>query len=154
MYKCLKCGHIFENGEEARWKESRGECWGTLCSEEMSGCPNCHGDYEETTPCAVCGLEHLVKELRGGVCNDCIEEYRYDVDMCFKIGANDTDSIELNCFLAAMFDKEEIEQILLGRLKIIQKYVKIDCRKFIDSEQYWFGENLVEEVKKNENAKG
>lgn len=153
-YICLNCGHIFEEGEQANWEESRGEFWGHACSENMSGCPLCHGEYEETMPCAICGSEHLEEELNGGVCDDCIEKYQHDIDMCFNIGSNDTDNVELNCFLASMFDKKEIEEILFRELKEAQKYRQIDCEKFIKSDRDWFAERLAEEVKKDENAKG
>lgn len=153
-YICLNCGHIFEEGEQAHWIESRGEFWGHACSESMSGCPLCHGEYEESKPCEICGSEHLEEDLNNGICDECINKYQYDVDVCYKIGSNDTDTVDLNCFLASMFDKEEIEQILLKELKEAQKYKKIDCKKFIEQDRSWFGERLAEEVKKNENAKG
>lgn len=152
-YKCLECGNIFEEGEQAHWSESRGEYWGTPCSEYMSGCPLCNGEYEETTPCEICGSEHLEEELNGGVCDECIERYQHDIDMCLKIGSNDTDKVELNCFLASMFNKEKIEEILFREFKEAQKYMKIDCKKFIEQDRSWFGERLAEEVKKNENKK-
>jgi predicted nucleic acid-binding Zn-ribbon protein len=47
MYKCADCGHIFEEGEQAIWYEDRGEFWGVPCRERMTGCPVCHGAYEE-----------------------------------------------------------------------------------------------------------
>jgi DNA-directed RNA polymerase subunit RPC12/RpoP len=153
-YKCLDCGHIFEDGEQAHWSESRGEYWGTPCSENMSGCPLCKGEYEETVQCAVCGSEHLEDELNGGVCDECIDSHRYDIDMCFSVGANDTEGVEINCFLASMFDKEEVEEILFRELKEAQKYRKIDCEKFIESDRSWFAEILAKEVEKDENAKG
>lgn len=55
MYKCTECGHLFEDGEEVCWKESRGEYWGSPCYEQMSGCPLCGEAYEEATACKVCG---------------------------------------------------------------------------------------------------
>lgn len=47
MYQCADCGHIFEEGEQAVWYEDRGEFWGVPCRERMTGCPVCHGAYEE-----------------------------------------------------------------------------------------------------------
>jgi hypothetical protein len=154
-YKCLECGHIFEDGEEAHWSESRGEFWGRPCSEEMTGCPLCKGDYAETEPCDICGSAHLPDELTSGVCEECIEEYRYDINTCFEIGKNENEKIPINCFLASLFDKDEIEDILFKALlkeeKIYNK--KTDCKQFIDSDKNWFAERLAEEVKKNENSK-
>ena len=72
--KCVECGHIFEEGEQARWSESRGEFWGVPCSEEMSGCPLCHGGYEKTKPCKICGSEHLEEKILTLVMNCLLEK--------------------------------------------------------------------------------
>lgn len=143
-YKCVECGNIFEEGEQIRWDEDRGEFWGSSCSETMSGCPCCGGSYEETKACEICGSEHLENELLNGVCEECINEYKKDIDVCYKVGKNDFESINLNCFLATMFSAEEIEQILLEKLK----KEKADCSEFANADIYWFAERLTEEVKK------
>ena len=70
-YKCLECGHIFEDGEEAVWDDPRGEYWGQPCFETMSGCPLCRGDYEETKQCTSCQGEFLEDELEDGLCEHC-----------------------------------------------------------------------------------
>ena len=145
-YKCYDCGNVFDDPDV--WEESRGEYWGVSCSESVSGCPNCHGDYEESTPCKICDSECFEDELESDVCSECIKKYQYDIDMCFKIGANDTDKVELNCFLASMFEKKEIEEILFEKLKDQEKYEKIDCGKFIDCDSSWFAERLLEEIGK------
>ena len=36
MYKCLECGHIFEQGEEAKWTETHGFTGG-ICKECLIG---------------------------------------------------------------------------------------------------------------------
>ena len=150
-YKCLDCGNIFDEGEEARWTENMGEYWGTPCLERMTGCPLCRGDYEETTPCEICGSQHLKEELTSGVCEECMEEYRYDIKTCYEIGKNDIDSVELNIFFTTLFDKEEIEDILFtALLKEEEIHKKVDCQDFINRDKSWFAERLVEEVKKNE----
>lgn len=70
-YKCLGCGHIFEEGEEARWEESRGEFWGQPCAETMTGCPLCKEAFEETVRCENCSGEFLHEELEDGLCKEC-----------------------------------------------------------------------------------
>lgn len=47
MHRCDDCGHIFEEGEQARWTEPHGE--------NMSGCPLCKGSYAEANSCKICG---------------------------------------------------------------------------------------------------
>ena len=146
-YKCLECGHIFEEGEEGHYFEN-GECWGAPYSQKIYCCPLCKGDYDVTTPCEICGSEHLEEELNGGLCDECIDKYKNDIEMCFKIGKNDDDKVELNCFLASVFEKDEIEEILFEELKKLNKYVTVDCEKFINSDRSWFAERLVEELEK------
>ena len=77
MYCCLDCGHIFDDDEISIWQESRGEYWGVPCSETMSGCPRCHGNYVETYKCDCCG-EYICStyvELSNGnrYCDGCFQ---------------------------------------------------------------------------------
>lgn len=150
-YKCLSCGHVFEEGEQACWTESRGEYWGSPCYETMSGCPVCKEEYEETVQCAVCGSEHFEDELNGGVCDECIDEYRKNFDACYELSVGETTEIKINSLLASLFEESDIEQIL--KEYISDKWQDVDCSQFIDEDKSWFGERIVEEVKKNENGK-
>ena len=76
-YKCLECGHIFDEGEQAVWYESRGEYWGTPCSERMTGCPVCLGGYLEIEMCKGCGVYYWYDELEDGLCEECRKELLY-----------------------------------------------------------------------------
>ena len=73
-YKCVECGHIFEEGEQAVWYEDRGEFWGDPCSERLTGCPVCHESFEEAFECKGCGEWFLYDELDDGLCESCQEE--------------------------------------------------------------------------------
>ena len=154
-YKCLECGYIFGEGEQASWKEMRAQFDMYDCYETICGCPVCGGDFDLTVKCDICGSDHLSKDLINGVCEDCIEDYKYDVDVCYNIGKNQDEDVSINLFLATMFTKEEIEEILFKSLLDGEKVIgKIDCKKFIDLDKSWFAECLVEEVNNSENAKG
>ena len=147
-YICLDCGNIFEEGEQITFQENMGDRFGDKAYKIISGCPKCGGEYEESTPCSICGSEHLEEDLNVGLCDDCIDKYKNDIDMCFNIGKNDDDKVELNCFLASMFEKIEIEELLFEELKRKNKYVTVDCDKFINSDRSWFAERLLEELEK------
>lgn len=150
-FKCLNCGHIFDECEVGRWVESRGECWGFPCSEEMHGCPLCGDNYEETVGCEICGGEFLKPELSGGVCEDCIDNYRKDFKMCKRVSTGEETEIRINSLLASLFDVGTIEAILCHYIE--SKEPDVDCSVFIDSDMSWFGERLAEEVKRDENGK-
>jgi hypothetical protein len=150
-YICLECGHIFDDGEQSQWVENRGEFWGMSCHEGMSGCPKCRGDYEKSVPCAICGSEHLEEDLVGGVCEECISEYKNDFDMCYKVCGGEKDEIKLNALLVSLFDVADIEAILYQYVK--NNCPDIDCTPFIENDESWFADRLIEEVKKDENKK-
>ena len=67
MYKCLECGHIFEECEEATWRDDHGICGGFY--ETFSGCPLCRSDYKEVYSCRICGTP-----CDGRYCEGCKEE--------------------------------------------------------------------------------
>lgn len=141
-YKCIECGHIFEEGEQKRWREDIGEYWGQTCYEEMSGCPICEGEYMETVSCDICGSEQFEDDLCNGVCMECIDACRHDIDICHSIGEKDTEAVEINCFLASVFTREEIEKVLFDALK---QRGDVDCSDFIEKEMDWFAERLLDE---------
>ena len=151
MYKCLDCGHIFDEGEQKKWTENVGECFGFPAYETFGCCPLCGGGYAETVRCEICGAEYLEDELNGGVCNECIDEYRKDFNVCYKISVGETTEIEINSLLASLFDVSDIEQILKEYIQ--DKWQDVDCSSFINEDKSWFGAKLAEEVNKNENSK-
>lgn len=144
MYKCKKCGHLFEDGEETKWVETHG--LDAPPYEEWSGCPICKGDFEETKQCKICGGEFLEYELNGdNVCDECIEEYSKDFDTCYRISENEKEEIKINALLVSLLDVDEIETILYHYLKTKRE---IDCSKFVNQDKDWFADRLVEEVSK------
>lgn len=143
-YKCLECGHIFEEGEEKVWQEDRGEYWGVRCSEEMSGCPKCSGEYEQAIRCALCGEPHLYEELNGGVCDECLERYSKDFKTCYNISRGETEMVEINALLASLFEPSDIEAILRAYIK--DKCPDIDYTDYIERDKEWFGKELIKEV--------
>ena len=76
MYKCLACGNLFEEGEQAEWVEMHGFDYGN--GEKWSGCPICKGGYEKVEPCRICGS--YAEEMQGDYCKECV----VDVHKRFK----------------------------------------------------------------------
>lgn len=151
-FKCLECGHIFDYGEELRWEECVGTYGESPAFEKHSGCPLCKGEYEETKRCEICGSEHLDDELFGGVCKECIDEYRKDFKSCYEISFGEKEKIKINSLLASLFEPSDIEAILIKHIKT--NCPDIDCSKYIDNDIDFFAERIIEEVNKHENAKG
>ena len=75
MKICNDCFHVFDDDEIATWRESRGEFWGMPCYETVSGCPKCHGEFEDAAQCTKCGEWFAKCELNDGdICDDCSED--------------------------------------------------------------------------------
>lgn len=153
MYKCLDCGHVFDDGEQEVWEESRGEFWGAPCSEVVDGCPRCHGDYEEAKKCSICGGVFVDDDLFGGVCEECIEKHGKDIGMVLRVSSHQQEEIRLNCLFTNFFKKNEIEKILFEELTKKHLNGEIDFKKFIEDDIEWFGEYLAKEVEKDEKGK-
>ena len=145
MYKCLDCGHIFDEGEQINWEDGHG--FDTPPFEKWSTCPKCRrGLYEETVRCVVCCSEHLESEMNNNVCDECIDSYRNNFDACYNISKKTEDiEIEINSLLACLFEVNEIEAILIEHIK--KNNPKIDCSEFIDADMFWFSSKIKEEVK-------
>lgn len=149
-YKCLDCGHVFDNGEQEILYETHGlDC---PPYERFSVCPVCGGYFEETVKCKACGEEHLKKELNNWLCEECaqdyIDVYRYDAKECYKISQGEDEKIQINCFLASVFSKSEIETILYRELISKNAIAPIDCIEFIRGDLDWFFDKITEGVKK------
>jgi hypothetical protein len=102
MYKCTECGHIFEEGEQATFEESRGEHFGCPAYEQMSGCPICKEPYEEIEPCKICGsYEHDADEE---YCDQC----KIDVRKRFETFVLNAFTVEERELLNELYDGERI----------------------------------------------
>lgn len=152
-FKCLKCGHIFEEGEEKTYIENYGEPGGKPYLQWFGCCPLCGGEYEETKQCVVCGSEHLKDELYFcDVCENCKDdikfEYKYRPDLCYKLAEKGKRSVSINPFLADMFTEEQINEILFKELISSSSFMPVNCEAFIEADEYWFIENAIKEVGK------
>ena len=105
MYKCLECGHIFDQGEEAHWIEKHGFTDGPF--EHFTGCPVCKSAYEETTRCRGCGSEYLEDELfDGGLCRECLmKKVTVENTQAYLLHAGIEKEFYLEVFLDSVFSK-------------------------------------------------
>lgn len=92
MYKCLDCGHIFDEGEEKTYTETHGERFAP--SERWKGCPVCGGAFEQTIRCEECGAEHLADELYADKwCAGCLaEKVTYDSFLDWMMASTNSDT--------------------------------------------------------------
>lgn len=141
MYICRDCGRLFDR---THFATSTDYTTGIPFDVREEFCPFCYSeDYGEAVTCEVCGEYHEEEELINGVCEDCIDKCRHDVDMCFEIGMDNRSEVKLNSFLLSMYDERDIEAILIKYLKATNP--NIDCSEFIDNDISWFAKQLVKQ---------
>lgn len=140
MKKCEDCGYVFEDGEERTYRENHMEGG---YYEQFSECPYCGGDYREATMCESCCKYFFSEELHGGICNECLHDYDYDVKTCIKVGADAVESVEINSFLAFALTEDQINDILSAALIEADKIVRCNASKYIDNDADWFAERLT-----------
>ena len=148
MYKCYDCGHIFSEDEVVHWKESRGEYFGFPCSEDMTGCPNCHGEYGDAKECLSCGEYFLSDEMTQGYCEECakekLEEYSFGhITELYLISSDETESVQLNQFISSMFSPSQINELLLRELLESDKIKKVDCSSFVKCDESWILDKIA-----------
>ena len=81
------------------------------------------------------------------VCEDCVEEYKRDLETCYKIAETASkEKIKINPLLVSAFDITEIEEILYQQLESVGN--NNDFSAFINVDKDWFAEKLAEEVSK------
>lgn len=139
MYKCLDCGHIFEEGEQVEWEERHGFDDGLY--EKLSGCPLCNGEYEDTVPCKHCGWEHSSDELYDGWCKECLKD-QIDYDSFFEHCEDNKESQLLDMFvmselLGGMRCPDhvscEFHEVMVGVYKKHVEYAKSIHYDFLES---------------------
>ena len=137
-YKCDRCGKEFDELDFVT--EPHGE--------KVVCCPYCHGWFEEVYECKICGEHYTEDELYGGVCDGCIYE-NVDLNKCFQLGADCEESIAINGFIASVFDTDQINYILMQKIKEAAEVIPLDITGFIEDDKTWIGEKLVEKEKEN-----
>lgn len=142
-YQCHECDRQFDEPDII--KETHGMTDGSY--EKIGICPYCKGFYEEMYQCRICCQHFTDDELSGGVCDECIYEHSTDINLCYKLGAeeNAEQNIKINGFIASVFDEEQINEILWNRIKELNRIVNVSCYDFIDSDKSWFAEQLIKE---------
>lgn len=144
MFICVECGKSFDYGSINRRYEHRGEFWGVPCSEEVCGCPHCGGSFVEAKQCSVC--DEWVKDDEWDVCEECREKSMTE-EVCLEIGEENACDVRLNEFLSSAFSEEEIEQILLEKLRQDENKMREAIKSYCESDMLYFVEWVAEKWK-------
>lgn len=148
MFICLNCGEVFDENNIGNTTENRGYYGDEKCSAKISCCPICAGEYEEAAQCKICGEYHPKDDLTGGVCEECLDDYRRDFDVCYKISvdARETQKVNINRLIYHLLGVEEINNTLAEYIRTNMNGV--DCSEYIEEDEEWFCEKLAKEVNK------
>ena len=148
MFKCYDCEATFF--EPRNVSERVGEYHGEPAYTSYACCPECGGAFGKAVQCKECDEWFFDDELTEGVCDECVEEikakYRYDIKGCYELAKTETQSVEINSFLASQYSVADIEELIL---KDLLQNGEVDCSNFINEDDSWFIERVME-VRENE----
>lgn len=71
MYRCLSCGHLFEDGEQGYHNENY-DYWGEPFTKQEEVCPICGEPFEEVALCPICKKNYISEDE--WICDDCFNE--------------------------------------------------------------------------------
>lgn len=159
MYKCVDCGHIFEEGEQTTWLEDCGEYCGSGVYKAECGCPVCNGSFEKTVKCSCCEEEFFEKDIESGFCKKCLEEqatasvvkkYLHENDLIVEfltayIWSIDTPEVittEFKMDCTDIFDRKMLNDKILNRSDFLNL-----CKGFVFEDSSHFAEWLYKKRK-------
>lgn len=146
MYICEYCGKEFSD------PKSVGERHYELLSnpkEYFNVSPCCEAGFEEAEKCEICGNFFYCGNLFGGICDECLGNYRKNYDVLLRISEEDTEEILIPRLFISVIGKSEI-------ISVLGNYIKnndIDCISYISDDKYFFGESVSELINNDKNGK-
>lgn len=139
MFKCLECGHIFEEGEQFVVVEQH-PYGDTTAEESFAYCPVCGGDFEETKSCKKCGGEFLEDELFGGYyCADCLRNVmNFESFLAFATSgvnySSEVDTLE-DFMLRVVFEVDGHDEILTCSSYTFKNFLRNTYSELVQSDQ-------------------
>lgn len=135
MFRCYECGNLFEDGEQAVWRENYGA---EIGGEMFNGCPVCHGAYEEVYQCDGCGEWHSGDELYHGWCEECLRAtIDYDTFLEYCEANKDEQYLDtfvmceiLNCEYVPKYSSYEFHELMVQVYKQRVEQIKRDKAVF------------------------
>lgn len=140
-YQCHECDGFFDEPDII--KETHGFTDGSY--EEVAMCPYCRGYFEPVYRCKICNELFTDDEINNGVCDGCLYEPAEDIGRMLTISEEfEPEKIGINRLVAWVFTEEQINTMLINKLKEISEFVRITAYEFIDDDKYAFADKLKE----------
>lgn len=130
MYKCLSCGSEFK---ETSYEHITHEYFGRMIIEAYAVCPVCKSeDIARIQKCKICG-----KETEYELCKECVEKITDD-DIFMEYASHNNDEIKISDLYTCFFTTQEIEEILLSKVKekdwekVKKEYIYQDYADYVE----------------------
>lgn len=136
MMICSICGHVIAEEDLPTYRQVHGYTDLRAITEDVVDyrCHECgRGEYETAIECQLCGC-YFHSEDGIDVCECCLEEEE-TLENAVKIGAENTEDVEVNGFFVKLFGARRINEILeraaeLADRASIAEYLYEDKRYF------------------------
>lgn len=151
MYICCDCKKTFEEPKKGRCYLA--ECWGRNVYDDYEECPFCGGAFEEAVECLNCGEHFLKEDLTDGYCDNCIDRYASDFNICYTMAkiTDEYEDVKINGAISNILG-DDVNEILAD-------YIKKNClveeiKEYYKQDESWFAEHLektLEYISEKEN---
>ena len=147
MFVCNKCFKEIEDCDIEYYEEEKYDFpYPKHIEYYMKDC-DCGGFFVPAKKCKTC--KKYIEEDDFDICEDCTKQNE-TLDNALSIGNENADSFLLNEFWSTVFDKAEIESILL---KVFRSYKKEEQEKiihdYLNEDKFYFTEWVVRKGCKN-----
>ena len=116
MYICCDCGSVLDEDELHTERSYVSDYMGGSYEDTVS-CP-CGGEIVEAEKCSLCGEYYRPEDMQDDICIECIKS-EMTVDNAIECGKDGSarEDVSINGFLASIFSKEKIDEILIRELE-------------------------------------
>ena len=150
MFICEYCGKVFDEPKMIGHDVDRGYV-----------CPDCgRDDFDEAYQCALCGDWVASDKIHGYgpyVCEDCINEHRYDLDTLMKATEDQTFEFSIPALARYILDDDDINALIRKELerrlqlatdKFMPYPYDFDTKDFIDD----YANDIADYISRKEEA--
>lgn len=130
LYMCKECGGFVKDPKETKEKyECEGKTYYVTIVDTV--CPHCGSEMVETYQCEVCGK--IIPDDGDTICPECKAKIATYDNAC-ELGDHYTKTIEINGFVASLFEDRDIEDILFDELG--KHYdIEEEARKYFEADE-------------------
>ena len=150
IFICEECRHIYTEEQAKKVTDNYYDQDGNLVdSNTRLHCPTCDTFLLEAKKCPACDRVYITEDDE--ICEDCLNEAQ-TVGTCLQIGETEYQpmAVNINGFLAFVYDKDEIERCILNDFEKLPKDTQLEyINRYLNEDRSFLADWLKEKREKD-----